>query len=136
MQTRGRILLADDEADLRGLMARALERHGYEVVPVADGRQAADAWCGEPQGFDVAILDVRMPVMGGYEAFCLCRDRSPQAKVLLISGYVDRALSERIAGEQNVRLVLKPFRTGELVAAIEGLLCAGQSEEESRDHAH
>ena len=43
---------------------------------------------------------------------------------------------ERVAGERNLRLVLKPFRTGELVAAIEGLLCAGQSEEESRDHAH
>ena len=43
---------------------------------------------------------------------------------------------ERVAGERNLRLVLKPFRTADLIAAIEGLLHPEESEEEARDYAH
>ena len=122
MQTRGRILLADDEADLRDLVARVLERHGYEGVRVADGQQAVNAWLERPRGFDVLILDQFMPVMDGEEAFRLCRNHSPEARVLLVSGCIDKGLSSRLEDDPHARLVPKPFHTADLVSAIEDLL--------------
>jgi len=71
-----RILLAEDDDSLRGFLARALERAGYEVTACADGEEAA-AVLGE--SWDLLLTDIVMPGMDGIEVARLAAARSPPA---------------------------------------------------------
>ena len=70
---RLRILLAEDNAVNREVAARILEKHGHLVTAVTDGRQAVDIL--RTQRFDLALMDVQMPAMGGFEATTLIREQ-------------------------------------------------------------
>ena len=116
--------MADDEPELRRILARALRGHGYDVVTAANGREATEAWSRQTPPFDLAILDVRMPVMNGYEAYLQIRTISPGARFLFVSGYAGDALWRTLQAEADVRCMLKPFGATELVAAVRALLAA------------
>jgi DNA-binding response OmpR family regulator len=79
-----RILLADDEAGVRGFMRAALEQGGYEVIEAADGRQALQqARAGQ---VDLLITDLVMPVLEGLETIQALRRDDPGVRVIAISG--------------------------------------------------
>jgi|GEM_PF-6881075 len=80
----GRVLLVDDQDDLRRLFERALKKHGHEVVAVANGRAAIEA-AGQSR-FDVVISDVRMPDLGGVELLERLHAEDPTLPVLLVTG--------------------------------------------------
>ncbi len=122
VEQKRRILVADDEPELLRLLVRALASQGYTAVGASNGREATEAWLAAPDGFDVVVLDMRMPVMSGYEAYRALRERSPQARFVLISGYPEGDLWQSLRGEPCVRCLHKPFRTAELLAAVRDLL--------------
>ena len=68
-----RVLMAEDNAVNRKLVSRLLEKRGYSVVTVTDGHEALAALEKEP--FDVVLMDVHMPSMGGFEATAVIRKR-------------------------------------------------------------
>ena len=61
----GRVLVVEDDDDIRSLLAELLEEEGYEVVSAADGRQGLDRAHERPP--DLILLDLMMPVMNGWE---------------------------------------------------------------------
>ena len=79
-----RILLVDDEAEVRRFLARRLSRRGYEVTTATDSDQAR-ALLAEG-AFDLAILDFMMPGMNGLELAAQCRLRYPDVRVLMLTG--------------------------------------------------
>jgi CheY-like chemotaxis protein len=83
----GRVLLVDDQPELRRLFERALKSDGHVVVTADNGRLAI-ALAAE-QAFDVVISDVRMPDMNGVELLDLLRQADPDLPVLLVSGSPD-----------------------------------------------
>jgi PAS domain S-box-containing protein len=86
-QAGGRIvLLAEDQDDLRALLAEVLTEAGWTVIAAADGRQALQAGLSAA-ALDAAVLDVVMPGAGGPEVARGLRERFPSLPVLLISGY-------------------------------------------------
>ena len=80
----GRVLLVDDEPELRRLLRRALARVGLEVVEAGNGRAALEE--ARASRFDVVISDVRMPRMGGLELLERLQLEEPALPVVLISG--------------------------------------------------
>lgn len=96
MSTPFRVVLVDDAADLRLLIARLLHRDGrFEVVgQAADGAEGVQA-AGEHQP-DLCVLDLSMPVMDGLEALPRIRERCPSTKVVILSG-LDATQMERTA---------------------------------------
>lgn len=112
------ILVADDNRqDLRGLVA-LLERSGYEARPVPNGRLAVEAAAVDPP--DLALLDVRMPEMSGFE---VCRwfrqhERLREIPVIFVSG-LDGA-SDKLEGflAGGVDFITKPFHEEEVLARI------------------
>ncbi len=120
-----RVLLAEDNAVNQRLAVALLEKRGHRVHVVANGRQAVEAWEGED--FDVILMDVQMPVLGGLEATAMIRerertDRPARARVPIVA-LTARALD----GDRKQCLdagmdayVSKPISAGELFAAIEG----------------
>jgi two-component system response regulator MtrA len=117
-----RILLAEDDADIRWLVELTLSRHCHDVVAVADGAAAIEA-CRERRP-DLAVLDIGMPVLSGVDALRAIRSDPALAglPVILLTGWARPSDVEdgRDAGADDY--VTKPFSPHELVVRIEALL--------------
>ncbi|PWN03969.1 hypothetical protein DJ010_07940 [Nocardioides silvaticus] len=101
-----RVLLADDYHDLRELMRFQLERAGYDVVgEAADGEQAV-ALAAELRP-DVVVLDLAMPEMDGLQALPALRESVPDAKVIVVSGFANSLMADRVLAAGAARFAEK-----------------------------
>jgi two-component system cell cycle response regulator CpdR len=119
-----RILIAEDEEELRSLIARALAQDGHAVMSARDGAEALDVLCREAEPFDLLLADIRMPLMDGIAlALAAARDH-PGLAILLMTAYADQR--ERAFGlERLIRDVIsKPFTLDTLRTAVNKALAA------------
>ncbi len=118
----GKILVAEDERDIRDLIGFTLKFAGHEVVTVANGEEAVQAALREP--FDLILMDVRMPRMTGYEA-CERIKAEPSIKhipvVFLSAKGQDSEIQTGLAAGAS-EYMLKPFAPDELTAKVKELL--------------
>lgn len=119
---RASILVADDEPGFRDLFRFTFEPLGFEVVTVANGVEAVDA--AAQRAFDLVVLDVHMPKMGGPEVFERLRQINPAQRILVISSSSDpsRAFETAAATEGSADCLFKPMDLDELIAAVERAL--------------
>jgi len=116
------ILVADDDADIRDLVAFKLRQAGYEVVKVEDGVQALDAVrTGAP---DLAVLDLMMPGLSGLDVCAQLRreETSAHLPVIMLTARVqeaDVAAGFRTGADDYVT---KPFSPRELLSRVQALL--------------
>jgi DNA-binding response OmpR family regulator len=117
--SRGRILVADDEADIRGLLRSLLERAGYAVEEAEDGRAALRSLFSAAP--DLVILDVNMPGLDGWQTLERIRDVSDVPVVLLTARAGEL---EKVRGLSHGAddYVTKPFGRQELLARVQALL--------------
>lgn len=80
-----RILVVDDNDNIRELYKKELEEEGYEVVPAAGGKEAMDFF--ERESFDLVMLDIKMPDVGGLEVLGKIRDKDKSLPVILLTAY-------------------------------------------------
>ena len=121
-----RILIAEDEEPLRGLVARALKEDGHDVVTTADGAEALDALQREAGRFDLLLADIKMPVMDGLAlALATARD-FPAVPILLMTGFADQR--ERASGLEALvsDVISKPFSVAEIKFAVAAALAKGK----------
>jgi len=121
-----RILIAEDEEPLRGLVARALAEDGHEVVTTADGAEALDRLQREAGRFDLLLADIKMPVMDGLAlALATARD-FPALPILLMTGFADQR--ERASGLEALisDVISKPFSVAEIKFAVATALAKGK----------
>ena len=121
-----RIVVADDDADIRDLVVFKLTQSGHDVVPVADGAAAVEACRAHVP--DLAVLDVMMPVMTGLDA-CRALRAEPTLRdipVILLTARTQDADVEvgREAGADEY--VAKPFSPRELAARVDRVLEQGR----------
>jgi two-component system, cell cycle sensor histidine kinase and response regulator CckA len=115
------VLVVDDEAMLRSLVARAFRERGYEVVEAADGAAALNASLTAPRRFDLVVTDSRMPELDGPQLVKRLRESDPKLPIIHLSGSPGNEHSgSRMPG--NVPTLLKPFNLGDLVATAERLM--------------
>jgi CheY-like chemotaxis protein len=81
-----RILIAEDEAPLRGQIVRALAAAGHDAVAAADGGEALDLLVRENGRFDVLLTDIKMPVMDGIALALVAARDYPDLIILLMTG--------------------------------------------------
>jgi two-component system cell cycle response regulator CpdR len=117
-----RILLAEDDADMRGFLARALKRAGHDVVDCEDGQRAYDRMREEP--FDLLLTDIVMPNMDGIELARRAADLDPDLKVMFITGFAAVALNPDSKAPKDAKVLSKPFHLRELVAEVERMMAA------------
>ena len=117
--SHGRILVVDDDPQIRRVMRVTLSGHGYEVDDAVTGEAALDAL--REQAFDLVLLDMNMPGMGGLEACRLVRERSEIAIIMLtVRDSGPDKVAALDAGADDY--VTKPFHTPELLARIRAAL--------------
>ena len=122
-----RVVIADDDPDVRELLTRALERGGrFEVVGAAtDGPAAVEL--ARTVAPDLVLLDLAMPGGGGLEALPALRSAAPQARVVVVSGFPGDRLAEVVRERGAVGYVqkgLSPRRMVDEVVAVAGVLDA------------
>jgi len=121
----GRVLVADDEAPVRRVARRVLERIGYEVVEAADGRTAREQLREAETPFVAALLDLRMPG-GGVETARALRAIDPALPILIQSGFDPDGSVERLGLDGAVGFLAKPFTPQSLGAALHALLAKSE----------
>ncbi len=114
-KTAVRILVAEDEALIRMDLVEMLQEAGYEVVAQATNGEEAIALATEHQP-DLAILDVKMPILDGISAAEKIISTAP---VLMLTAFSQKELVDRARDAGVMAYVVKPFTIGDLVPAIE-----------------
>jgi two-component system, NtrC family, response regulator AtoC len=116
MSAASRILVADDEPNLRRVLAAILTRDGYDVVEAADGAEAIDRL---DDSIDVVITDLKMPRLGGMEILAHVAADHPRTPVIMITafGTVDSAVTAVKAGAFDY--IEKPFEQEQIRSIVE-----------------
>ena len=113
----GRVLLVEDEPDVRHFATRALRRQGYQVIEAADGLEALELMTANEGQIDIVVSDVVMPEMDGPALFKELRKRNPSIKVIFVSGYPNEAFRETM-GSDDFAFLPKPFSLPQLAAKV------------------
>jgi CheY-like chemotaxis protein len=117
-----RILIAEDDEQVRALVARALLENGHDVVTAADGGAALEVLAREHGRFDLLLTDIKMPVMDGIAlALATARDH-PDVTILLMTGYADQR--ERAHGLDALihDVITKPLSVATIRSAVDEAL--------------
>jgi two-component system response regulator MprA len=115
-----RLLVVDDDPDVRESLSRALRYAGYDVATASDGGEALDSVARFP--VDLVVLDVLMPVMDGFDTCRRLRERGDATPVLVLTARdaVDDRVTGLEAGADDY--LVKPFALRELLARVQALL--------------
>ncbi len=114
-----RILIVDDEIEIRKVLRLLLENSGYEIVEAADGAKAVEAVREDPS-IDLCIMDIMMPAMNGVEATKKIREFSTLPVLFLTARSLESDKEEAYSGGGDDYLV-KPFSSRELLMKVEAL---------------
>jgi len=117
-----RILLVEDEDNVRIFSARALRTTGYEVFEAASGDEALDVLEDENYEIDLMISDVVMPEMDGPTLLTKVRERMPDLKVIFVSGYAEENVRQDIADNQSVEFLPKPYSLDQINSKVKDVL--------------
>jgi len=111
-----RILLVDDDDEMRSFLRRALGIHGYPVVDQSSAAQVVATLDAET--FDAVILDKEMPGINGLDLLRALRDRHPGLPVIFVTAFGGPRLGEEVLRMGAARYLEKPFRVGDLLEAL------------------
>ena len=117
-----RILLAEDDEDMRRFLSRALENAGYQVVSFNNGRDAYDRLRQEP--FHLLLTDIVMPEMDGIELARKASELDPDLKIMFITGFAAVALNPDSHAPKDAKVLSKPFHLRDLVNEVQKMLAA------------
>ena len=114
-----RVLIADDERDIRSVLSLYMEDAGYEVVEAADGKQALDVL--QSQHVDLCLLDIMMPVLDGYHVLKHIRETSDMPVIVISAKGQDpeKILGLNLGADDYM---VKPFNPLEAVARVNAIL--------------
>ena len=120
------LLLVEDEAAVRASLRRLLELHGYTVLEARNGAEALKVYEAYEGQVDLVLTDVVMPEMGGLELVEQLRSAKPDLKVLIMSGYSERALTSNGSVPQGTGYLEKPFTAEVLMRRLREVLNSEQ----------
>jgi len=117
-----RILLAEDDNDMRRFLVKALEKAGYEVTDFDNGASAYERLRQEP--FTLLLTDIVMPEMDGIELARRATELDPDLKVMFITGFAAVALNPDSQAPRDAKVLSKPFHLRDLVNEVDKLIQA------------
>ena len=117
-----RILLAEDDEDMRRFLVKALQKAGYEVTDFGNGSDAYERLKEEP--FTLLLTDIVMPEMDGIELAKRATELDPDLKVMFITGFAAVALNPDNEAPKDAKILSKPFHLRDLVSEVERMLAA------------
>jgi CheY-like chemotaxis protein len=119
-QNQRRILIVDDEEDLRTLLGHVLSTAGYDIVAAPDGDAALKLL--KKQKFDLALLDIQMPNVNGIQVLKYIQQNLPTTRAVMLTGYADlkHAMEAKEFGARD--FIGKPYKLDDILATVERVL--------------
>jgi two-component system cell cycle response regulator CpdR len=121
-KTLPKILLAEDDNDMRRFLVKALENAGYEVTDYDNGMSAYRRLREEP--FELLLTDIVMPEMDGIELARRAAELDPDIKIMFITGFAAVALNADAQAPKDAKILSKPFHLRDLVNEVQKMLAA------------
>jgi two-component system, cell cycle response regulator CpdR len=117
-----KIILAEDDGDMRRFLVKALQNAGYDVISFDNGLSAYQRLREEP--FELLLTDIVMPEMDGIELARRASELDPDIKIMFITGFAAVALNSDSATPKNAKVLSKPVHLRELVSEVQKMLAA------------
>jgi DNA-binding NtrC family response regulator len=116
----GRILVVDDEPDVRKVVRLSLKKAGYDVIEAEDGQQAVqEIKSGEnPLLLDVILSDIRMPKLNGLEAIQFFQNEFPHVSLIVLTGFPDLTMATSLMKNGIIDYLVKPVEKEKLLTAV------------------
>jgi CheY-like chemotaxis protein len=121
-----RILVVDDEKDIRNVFSKVLSFLGYEVVVARTGTEGLNLFLTNP--FDLVLTEFQMPGMDGWSLAVHIKDRFPNTPVVMITGQVKDGVMEKIKGSCVDFVMFKPSRLEDILKTVQRMLDTGSAE--------
>ena len=118
-----KILLAEDDTDMRRFLVKALQNAGHEVISYDNGLSAYHRLREEP--FQLLLTDIVMPEMDGPTLMKELKRRNPDIKIIFVSGYAEDAFDKSLPDHQQFNFLAKPFTLKQLVTVVKETMAAG-----------
>lgn len=116
------ILVVEDDMTVREMIVDILTQSGYQVLVASSGNETLSIWERKANEIDLLITDVVMPGMSGSELAKRLSQKKPQLKVLYMSGYTRRAISQYDMEGEDIAFIQKPFNATDLTIKIREVL--------------
>jgi two-component system cell cycle response regulator CpdR len=117
-----KILLAEDDIDMRRFLVKALQNAGFDVVSYDNGLAAYQRLREEP--FALLLTDIVMPEMDGIELARRASELDPDIKIMFITGFAAVALNSDATTPKTAKVLSKPIHLRKLVTEVQKLLAA------------
>ena len=117
-----KILLAEDDNDMRRFLVKALENAGFQVSHHDNGMSAYQRLREEP--FEMLLTDIVMPEMDGIELARRASELDPDIKIMFITGFAAVALNADSEAPKNAKVLSKPVHLRDLVNEVQKMLAA------------
>lgn len=117
---KARILIVDDEPDLRNLLAHVLANAGYEIKEASDGEEAINNL--KNQKYDLTLLDIQMPIVNGIQVLKYIKQNTLKTKAIMLTGYADlkHAMEAKEFGARD--FIGKPYKIEDILSTVERVL--------------
>ena len=118
-----KVLLVEDEAALRGLASKLLQKQGYSVVEAASGVEAIEVWEQSDRSFDLLLTDMVMPGgVSGRELAERLSSEKPELRIIFTSGYSTEMVRDNCVLEEEVNFLPKPYPPRALIQIVRACL--------------
>lgn len=122
-----KILVVDDEEDIREVIGLHLEREGYEILEAEDGETAIQilAEGDNMRRIGLILCDIRMPKVNGVECVEIFKQRAPEIPIVVITGYPDEGLATSLKERGAQDYLVKPVEKKTLVETVRKFIHSG-----------
>ena len=126
---KGKVLIVDDEADVRDVIRLQLEQRGLHVLEAVDGQNAIDILKSGDNLVNCGLIlcDIRMPKVNGVECIQFLREQAPGIPIVVVTGYPDTELATDLLKKGVKDYLVKPVEKEKLLAVVDEQISAGKA---------
>lgn len=125
---QGRVLVIDDEEDVREVLRLHLESEGYNVLEAENGEDGINVLRSEDNLVNVGVIlcDIRMPKVNGIECIDFLRKEAPGIPIVVVTGYPDTEMATNLMKKGVKDYLVKPVEKDKLLGTVNKLVTAGK----------
>ena len=126
--THGKILIIEDDLDIRDILKLQLEQGGHQVIEAKDGQEGIDLMKQGSNLLQVGLIitDIRMPKVNGVEAIDYIKSNAPSIPIMVITGYPDTDLAVNLLQRGVKDYLVKPVEKETLLSKVSAILSSKQ----------
>jgi DNA-binding NtrC family response regulator len=121
-QQQNRILIIEDDASIRGLMARHFSRRGFEVEQAEAAEEVIERFGGTVPRFDVVLTDVHLPGQSGVDFARRIKEEKPDQAIVFMTGDADNGIAREALRSGAAGFLMKPFQFSEVDTTVRNVL--------------